>query len=248
MHTPESMSHYERGRAIIESSPDLYIDLHVQSDGIPGHGSVLALGAVSPNGDTFYSEMVPEGYDHVTRRRNFWLEHGLDRRQLRETGEHTRDFMIRFKRWIEETKSRQDKDRAIFVSFDESYDYPLLLSKYKKNNIPPDFQGAHYAVRSLATALRVTNGYWEDDSHRLRLPDDCKAEGELTHNALQDAVFQQKVHYMLLGKIASGTKATYDLPAETDQALIFELPTKMCGSRPEPGSRQDRRLSDTHYE
>lgn len=248
MASPEFMSHYDRGREIIKSSPHTYVDMHIESDGIPGCGSILTLGAVTQNGDKFYSELQPEGYEYVQRRSNFCTEQGISRRVLRETGEYPMDFIRKFYDWIKVVKEGDTKRLVNIVSFDAGFDYPLLAVKFESHNMTPTFQAANYSIRGLAAAIRTASGIWDDDSNRLRLPDDCKPEGNLTHHALQDAMFQQKIHYALIGKLASGTKATYDLPADTDIELVYELPNKIFGPTIEPGSMRDRRLSDTHYE
>ena len=47
------------GREKVLAASQLYIDVDVKADGIAGYGSMVSIGAQSPTGESFYSEIRP---------------------------------------------------------------------------------------------------------------------------------------------------------------------------------------------
>lgn len=76
----------QQGKKIIQQAPQLYIDLDVEADGVPGYGSLLSIGAVSPYGETFYAELQPASEKFLASNRAFAEAHNLERERLLREG------------------------------------------------------------------------------------------------------------------------------------------------------------------
>lgn len=91
---------FERGREIVLAAPQLYVDVDVEGDGVAGFGSMVALGAQSPAGESFYREIKPISEHFVPRQRKFCEEHGLQRERLMAEAPEFGDVMNDFHDWV----------------------------------------------------------------------------------------------------------------------------------------------------
>ena len=190
----------ERGREIVQASDNLYIDLDVESDGIAGLGSLLSVGAVSPWGETFYRELIPADERFIEGNKEFCEQHGLARERLVKEGVPPREAMYDLARWQQTLRERYAKTgKSVLVAFNASYDFPLIDLEYKRAAIDNPFGVAGYCVKSLAMALGGAYD-WRTTS-KSKLPPDVIPDGEFTHNALEDAVYQQALHFAMVGKL-----------------------------------------------
>ncbi len=200
MSTEAWKRNYEQGRVIAENAPQLYIDLDVESDGIAGRGSLLSIGAVTPWGDTFYRELRPmDEYGYIEGNREFCEVHGLAAERLRREGMPPNAAMADLDNWVRSGVQRYGKRAAVLVAFNASYDFPLIDLEFKRAGIETPFGVAGYCIKSLAAA--ITPDYNWSLTSKSKLPDDVRPDGDFTHNALEDAEYQQRLHFALVGKI-----------------------------------------------
>ncbi|NCU37922.1 hypothetical protein EOL96_02585 [Candidatus Saccharibacteria bacterium] len=189
---------YTKGKIIVEQAPQLYIDLDVESDGIAGHGSLLSIGAVTPGGDTFYKELCPTSDVWIAGNREFCETHNLERNRLLREGVMPHDAVKELDMWVRGMSREYGKRTAVLVAFNASYDFPLIDLEFKRANIPTPFGIAGYCVKSLAAA--VAPGYDWSFTAKHNLPSDVLPDDDFTHNALEDAIYQQKLHFALIGR------------------------------------------------
>ncbi len=192
----------ERGREIVQASDNLYIDLDVESDGIAGYGSLLSVGAVSPWGETFYRELVPTDEHYIDGNKAFCEQHGLSRERLLSEGAAPHEAMRDLAVWEKSLRDRYVKTgKTVLVAFNASYDFPLIDLEYKRAAIENPFGVAGYCVKSLAMALGET--YDWRTTGKSKLPQEIIPDGEFTHHALEDAMYQQALHFAMVGKLYS---------------------------------------------
>jgi hypothetical protein len=191
---------YERGRQLVQRAPQLYIDLDVEADGKPGHGSLLSVGAVTPWGAEFYRELKPTSEIWVPSQREFCEDHGLQRERLLREGVHPGEAMHELDKWTREQQRRQHKMGSVMVGFNIGFDFPwidLEMQRAGKNN-PYGISGMDIKSRALGLSSKYN---WRDTA-KGKLPADITPEGDFTHHALEDAKYQQKIHFALAGKLA----------------------------------------------
>ena len=196
----EFSKNYSRGREIVQEAPQLYIDLDVESDGIAGYGSLLSIGAVSPWGETFYRELKPSTDTWIPGNKEFCEAHGLQRERLIVEGIDGEQAIAELQTWQQELRERYQKRGAVLVAFNASYDFPLIDLEFKRAQLENPFGVAGYCIKSLA--MRLTDGYDWRATQKSSLPLDIKPAREFTHNALEDAEYQQHLHFAMIGKLA----------------------------------------------
>lgn len=190
----------ERGRTIVQQAPQLYIDLDVESDGWPGYGSLLSMGAVSPWGEQFYRELRPTDGPYIPENRAFCAEHGLDYTRLMDEGVEPSVAMQELSEWQAEIKRRYGKlGKSILTAFNASYDFPMVNLEYVKAGLDNPFDITGYCIQSLALALSQQYD-WKNVSKK-HLPEGLAPSGSFTHNALEDALWQQELHFALVGAL-----------------------------------------------
>lgn len=192
-------ANFKRGQEIVQSSPQLMIDLDVESDGRAGYGSLLSIGAIDPFGATFYRELKPCDTNFIAGQREFCEAHNLQRDRLMTEGIDPRTAMIELRDWTLAQQSKHSKLGSVLVAFNASFDYPLIDLEFVRNDIENPYGIAGYCIKSLAMSLTGTYD-WRQTS-KSNLPPDIIPDGEFTHNALEDAIYQQKLHYALVGKL-----------------------------------------------
>lgn len=63
------------------------------------------------------------------------------------------------------------------------------------------FGASAFCTKSLAQALKIMDFDWQN-TRKDKLPKDIIPPGDFTHHALEDAIWQQKLHFALIGKLA----------------------------------------------
>ena len=189
---------HARGKEIIQNAPQLYFDVDVEADGIPGYGSLLSVGAVSPWGETYYAELKPSNERFLPSNRKFCEAHDLNHERLLEEGRDPVEAIEEFTEWIDDTTAKYDKKRPVFSAFNASFDFPWVDLAMKEAGIFKNpFGVTGYCIQSLANQL--SNNYDWAQTSKGKLPVEIIPEGDFTHNALEDAVYQQKIHNALVG-------------------------------------------------
>jgi hypothetical protein len=184
---------FEKGRKIVLNAPQLYIDVDVEADGIAGHGSMLSIGAQSPTGESFYSEIRPVSEDFQQGKRDFCEQHGLQRERLLAEAPELRDVMSRFNTWVVDEAKRTGK-KPILTAFNAAFDWGFVdLYLVKAGFEKSPFGIAPFDLKSLA--LPFTGGWDWDKTSKSKLPEIIIPDGDFTHHALEDAQYQQKLHF-----------------------------------------------------
>lgn len=190
----------ERGREIVRQSPELFIDIDVEADGVAGQGSLLSIGAVDPWGETFYREIKPsDANGYILEYREFNEAHGMEHDRLVAEGMDSAQAMAEFAEWAVGGRERYGKRGAIaLVGFNMPYDFPLVNLELLRAGIESPFGYAGFCVKSLAMGLKRSAYSWKQTS-KGRLPAIVLPEGDFTHHALDDARYQQEIHYGIVG-------------------------------------------------
>ena len=190
-----------KGREAVQAAPQLYVDLDVESDGWPGYGSLLSVGAVSPWGEQFYRELQPTDGLYIPDNREFCRKHGLDYERLMDEGMNPAQAMQELTEWQAAVKERYGKvGKSILTAFNASYDFPMVNLEYLKAGLENPFDITGYCIQSLAMALGSEYDWrnvWKE-----RLPTEVVPEGVFTHNALEDALWQQELHFAMVGLLS----------------------------------------------
>ncbi len=182
-----------RGEEIVLNAPQLYIDVDIEADGIAGYGSMLSIGAQSPTGESFYSEVKPISEDFKPANRQFCEEHGLQRERLLKEAPVFNEVIGSFNTWLEGLRQETGK-QPVFTAFNAAFDWAfvdLYFTKagYEKN----PFGIAPVDLKSLALPL---TGEWDwNKTSKSKLPAIIIPDGDFTHHALEDAQYQQKLHF-----------------------------------------------------
>jgi DNA polymerase III epsilon subunit-like protein len=191
----------ETGRKIIQASPTELIDFDVEADGVPGLGNLRSAGFVAPGGETYYAELKPTSSLYIEANHQFCEAHGLEYERLMEEGMHPTDAMEEIRDWAKAVQLKDDKPKIALAAFNASFDFPWIDLEMKKAGLRHPFGVAGFCTKSLAMAL-VPNYDWSATA-KHKLPPEYSPEGEFTHNALEDAIWQQKQHFAMVGALAA---------------------------------------------
>lgn len=191
----------ERGREIVQAAPQAFIDVDVEADGIAGHGSLLSVGAVSPWGETFYAELRPTSEAFVPSQRDFCDKLGLTRERLMDEGEDPRIALRNFANWATGLTQDHDRKRPILAAFPASFDCAWIKGASYEAGIIDDypFGVGGFCIQSLAMA--VPGAYDWQRVAKSGLPPEIIPSDDFTHNALDDAKYQQKMHFALVAAL-----------------------------------------------
>lgn len=209
----------ELGREIlIQQSPEMFIDFDVEGDGPAGFGSLCSIGAIAPTGEEFYVEIKPQTERYSPGARAFCDKLGLTREYLDEHGVSIQEAALMFKRWVDSLKTEYKKP-AVATAFNAGYDWAHIDLAFALGEVayPDDFpsnpkimspQHNPFGVspadtKSLALALPRIDGdgiewSWQS-TKKTNLPDTVNPDMPFTHNALDDAKYQQLQHFAMVG-------------------------------------------------
>jgi hypothetical protein len=183
----------------IQRAPQAFIDVDVEADGIAGYGSLLSIGAISPWGDEFYAELQPTNEIFIDGNREFCENHGLARERLLEEGQPPAEALLAFTDWTHNIVARETKQAPVFTAYNASYDFPLIDAYYKQSGLENPYGHAAFCIKSLAMAIKGNLEWDWKQTGKGSLPASLVPEGDFTHNALEDARYQQKIHFRLAG-------------------------------------------------
>jgi hypothetical protein len=189
------------GKEIVQGAPQLFIDVDVEADGKPGYGSLLSIGAIAPAGEEFYVELKPTSKNWIKSQRDFCERHGLERKRLQEEGEAPSQALRQLADWVGDLRRASGK-LAIMTTFNHSFDYGFIdLYCYETGTINP-FETSPFDIKSRILGLQ--EGWDWAQTGKGKLPTALLPEGDFTHNALEDARYQQKIHFALAGLLNLG--------------------------------------------
>jgi hypothetical protein len=194
---------WQRGQEIVLSAPQLYIDVDVEADGIAGHGSMLSVGAQSPTGESYYSEIKPYDEAFLAGHRQFCEDHGLQHERLLAEAPELQLVMGGFRQWLAELADRHNKP-PVFTAYNAAFDWAHVDLSFLRAGVEDNpFGIAPFDIKSLAQPL---SGAWDfSKTKKSRLPSIIVPDGDFTHHALEDSRYQQKLHFGMAGLL--GRKA-----------------------------------------
>ncbi|MFZ1301198.1 MAG: hypothetical protein WAQ27_01295 [Candidatus Microsaccharimonas sp.] len=184
---------WERGRSIVLEAPQLYVDVDVEADGIAGYGSMLSVGAQSPTGESFYSEIRPYSRLFLPGHREFCEEHGLERERLFAEAPDVEVAMNGLAQFIAGLEAKYAK-KPVLTAFNAAFDFAHVDLAFKEAHVEDNpFGFAPFDLKSLAIPL---TGDWNFSlTKKSALPPEIVPDGDFTHHALEDAQYQQKLHF-----------------------------------------------------
>ncbi len=183
---------YIRGREVVLAAPQNYVDVDIEADGIAGFGSMLSIGAQSPTGESFYSEIKPYSADFLPGHRAFCEEHGLEHERLLDEAPEVHEVMDAYQEWLVELQRKTGK-QAVFTAFNAAFDWAHVDLAFVRSGIIENPHGiAPFDLKSLA--LPLAGWDWKKTA-KSKLPPEIIPNGDFTHHALEDAQYQQKIHF-----------------------------------------------------
>ena len=192
------------GKQILLEAPVLYIEVDVEADGIAGYGSMLSIGAQSITGENFYSEIKPYSEVYLEEHRAMAIKFGIDIEKLEKEAPTIQMVMHNFYNWTMELKNKYKK-QPIFSAHNAAFDWAHVDLGFRLAGIHDyPFGIAPLDLKSLSLCLTKN---W-DFNHTTRddLPTDILPTEKFTHDPLEDARFQQKIHYGLAYKLIDTNK------------------------------------------
>lgn len=184
-----------KGREIVLNAPQLYISVDIEADGRVGKGNLSSIGAITPDEESeFYIELAPITDRHEPHQRKFCEENGLERERLLWEGELASTAIRGFKKWVIDQATRTGKD-PVLVGFAAGWDHGFIdyyLAREDETN-PLGF--ASFDLKSLSIGF---GGEWDwSTTGKNSLPPQLVPEETFTHNALDDAKWQQQLHFAM---------------------------------------------------
>ncbi len=190
---------WTEGRKKVLAAPQLYVDVDVEADGIAGYGSMLSIGAASPTGESFYSEIRPYSKRYLPGHREFCEEHGLEHERLMDEAPILAVVMERYRGWLDELSQKTGK-KAVFTAFNAAFDWAHVDVAFAKSRLENPHGIAAFGLKTLAMPLV---GWDWDHTKKSKLPPEILPDGDFTHHALEDAQYQQKIHFGLAALLGS---------------------------------------------
>lgn len=182
-----------RGREIVQAAPQLMMSVDIEADGRPGYGSIASIGAASPYDEEFYVELKPGSDLFVPHQQKFCEEHGLGRDRLIKEGVESTEGLQQFVDWTNGIAQRVDKKTAV-VGVNPGFESEFLTLECVKAGITNPYDLAPIDLKSLIMGII---GKWDwKATQKTNLPAIFKPEGDFTHNALEDAIYQQQEHFV----------------------------------------------------
>lgn len=189
MHTSERL--WAIGKETVLGAPQLYVDVDVEADGIAGHGSMLSIGAQSPTGESFYSEVKPYSNDYIASNKAFCEKHGLERERLLDEAPNLQDVMEHYQDWLGQLTKKTGK-KAVFTAFNAGFDWAHVDLAFTKTGYKNQHGVAPFDSKSLV--LPLVGWDWSRTT-KDHLPPEIIPREKFTHHALKDAQWQQKIHF-----------------------------------------------------
>lgn len=184
---------WSAGQELVLSAPQLYVDVDVEADGIAGYGSMLSIGAQSPTGESFYSEIKPHSELFIPENRAMIEQYGLVRERLLDEAPDITEVMSNYNDWLADLTHKTGK-KTVFTAFNTGFDWAHVDLGFTLAKIENAHGVAPFDLKSLALPLA---GWDWTMTRKKHLPQEILPDGDFTHHALEDAQYQQKIHFGL---------------------------------------------------
>lgn len=161
---------------------------------------MLSLGAQSPTGESFYSEIKPAFSEYLLGHQAFCEKHNLERKRLIMEAPEYQEVMQQFAIWLEELTKKTGK-LPVFTAFNAAFDWAFVDLYFVKSGYKNPFGVAPFDLKSLA--LPLTKEWNWSQTSKSKLPSIILPDGDFTHHALEDAKYQQKLHFGMAGLLGS---------------------------------------------
>lgn len=185
---------YEFGRTLVEQDSRLHISVDIEADGPSfGLGNIRSIGGVTPDGETFYTELKPLTDKNNPPQHEFCETHGLEITRLSEEGEDVGIAMQRFMEWTHQRVEAAGKAKPVMVGQAIGWDNAFINSyAYYAGVVNP------YGLKALDICSESYAGMAEYDFGKTGKNDFPKIiwpDKEFPHHALEDAIIQMQLHY-----------------------------------------------------
>lgn len=190
-----------RGCEIVQAAPQLYCFGDFEGQGPAGIGAAVSFGVIDSYDSTFERELRPTDKPGTRGSRQFCEEHGLSHERLLREGMPPQQAMRELSEWVRQRLADSGKQKAVFVGFPSWYDFAHCDTWAHEAGFPNPFGLNGLCTQSMAFVLTLMSGSphdWDGVS-REQLPAELLPPQEFTHNALKDAIYQQQLHYALIG-------------------------------------------------
>jgi hypothetical protein len=197
-HTHEQL--VETGRKRVVNAQHLFASVDIEADGNPGRGSILSIGGIMPKGSWFYEELKPLDDKWDENQKRFCEFHGLNRERLMDEGTDPKVAIEKFNDWVASNANKEHKTpvmEGFLIGWDKGFiDYYCEILGLPKAFGPT----AYLDQKSLMMGI---GGGWDFAmTSKHNLPPILLPEGDFTHNALEDAIYQQELGFALAGLIS----------------------------------------------
>lgn len=192
------------GKEIVRASSTLFVSLDLEADGQPGHGSMTAVGAVTPEGETFSREVRPAHAEFDPDTRAFNDAHGFEHERLLLEGRPVDEVMYDLDAWVADVASNR---QPVLTAFNVSFDFGWVNFEMISAGIENRFGIAGYCLKSLAMSLQLIGDQMDYDwarTSKSRLPGIVRPPREFSHDPLDDAIWQQELHFAMVGLLHGG--------------------------------------------
>jgi DNA polymerase III epsilon subunit-like protein len=189
----------EIGKQIVQASETMFIE----ADGKPGYGSMTAIGAVTPEGATFRREIKPAHTKYDPDMRAFNDSHGFEHGRLLTEGIPVRQVMHELNDWVVTERGNR---ASVLTAFNVGFDFGWVDYEMADADIENPFGVAGYCLKSLAMSLplvRSDKSYNWASTKKSNLPELLVPQREFTHDPLDDSLWQQELHFAMVGLLTS---------------------------------------------
>ncbi|MBI2798611.1 hypothetical protein HYX70_04995 [Candidatus Saccharibacteria bacterium] len=187
------------GLEVLKNSPDLFVSIDLESDGIAGKGSLLQVGAADclDLTNTFESDVRPvEGMGFIPSNREFCKSVGLDPDAMADAPEAD-EVIEKLDQWLSSLQQMHNKQRLVFVGFNAGYDHSLLWLYYETVGKKFPFEIKPLDIPSQAFGELDLNSWGQ--TSKSKLPDYLRPKDEFSHKAVDDSVWQGKMLLATMG-------------------------------------------------
>jgi hypothetical protein len=186
---------WQIGFQIIEDAPQLHISYDIEADGdMFGLGSVLSLGGVAPNGNTFYRELKPLFPDKFNPgKRKFCKDHGLDVEQLMKSGTDPQEATVDFAAWVNQQAEETGKE-PLMVGVAIAWDWAHTRGLFAYYGIEDPFGEVPKPLDICGVAFSGIAGHDMKQTGKNKLPRFIWPDQDFPHHALGDSEIQGFLH------------------------------------------------------
>jgi hypothetical protein len=204
---------WAEGREIIQKSPQTWVEVDVEADGPPWWGNMTALGVKSPFEHRFYTEIKPANKRHNPGQRAFCEAHKLEHERLLIEAPTRVTAMRRFHAWLLDMQKECGGKPLIMSVGNKWFDFAWVDRYFSRAQLVNPFTGVNPLDLQSLSMFLSDNWDWTE-TEIGRAPRVIVPDRDFTHNALEDAEYQQLLHFGLAALITRVKKSsTFVLPS-----------------------------------